>query len=269
MRHGQRAGSNGCWRPRTAERGAQGSAGKNPTFTRPPSAFRLGRPRVQGTSLHIHAATPWRYLRRSRARIRRSAEQTLPPLPRRADGAAQRGAAQRPAPLLPLAHGSGKSPSAAGAARARPRPPPAHNLPWLAGGGAGRGGRLPILMVLGNPARASPSSPASSSRRVRAALCPIFFSRRRSAPTAERAAQAWAQLGAPSSVSGGGDAGGGTGEDGPSPFFPSSFLFFPSFSKFLSSSSRQPGRAHWLRGCRSPPVSGSPPSAGTSPKDGG
>lgn len=81
-------------------------------------------------------------------------------------------------------------------------------------------------MVLGKPPRASPSSPASSSGRVRAALCPILFIPCASAPTA-RLAPASGRPETRSAVSGGGDAGGGGGEDGPPPFV-SFFLFFPS-----------------------------------------
>lgn len=179
-------------------------------------------------------------MRCSRARFRRARTRS-PPLggARAARRRSQPPAGAARAPPLPLAPRQGSEAEQGWllprCARARP-PLPSSQLPpgWRGRRGSRcRGGRLPILMVLGNPARASPSSPASSSRRVRGALCPIFFSPCGSAPKPKLAAQAWAQLETRSGVNGGGDAGGGGGEDGPPPFV--SFFFILSFPKSLCS----------------------------------
>lgn len=192
-----------------------------------------------------------------------------PPAQRGAGSPAPLGAARRRGPGTAAASrlrqgegsGAGLAPSPRLALRSSP-----HELPRWRGrrGSRCRGGRLPMLMVLGNPARASPSSPASSSRRVRGALCSIFFSPCGSAPKAKLAAQAWAQRETRSCVNGGGDAGGGGGEDDPPPFVSFFNSFLPQIP--LLSSSPQSSRAHWLRDCLSPPSPAALPTQGLPPK---
>lgn len=251
------------------------TAGNSPRFTRCPEphgslgpGFRARRYRFTARLSHIMRSTG------CAAPERGSAERGPDPRCSRGAGSPALPAAARRAPPLPLVpSGKGKGAEQGWllprSARARP-PLPLHNLPRWRGrrGSRCRGGRLPILMVLGNPASASPSSPASSSRRVRGALCPIFFSPCGSAPKPKLAAQAWAQLETRSGVSGGGDAGGGGGEDGPPPFV--SFFFILSFPKSLCS--RLHPSLAGLIGCEIaflPRLQQPPPNAGTSPKDGG
>lgn len=97
----------------------EGEAANKPSSPGVPSASRLIRPQVEGTSVQIHAVTLSHYLLHGtccfRARFRMSTDRILLPPPRGTDGAAAPLRFPPPAsatrvPLPPLAHNSGKQP---------------------------------------------------------------------------------------------------------------------------------------------------------------
>lgn len=258
------------WGTRTAERCSEGKAGKKtPSFTRTPSALGLVQPQVSGTSLQIHAVTLSRYslhgMRCFRARFRRSTERSRC----RSSG---EGAAQQPgttpgrppdqAPSPPLPHHTGKEPEPGWSPEPPALPPrrpalPLHRTsPRLAGKERAAVPRRALTYTdgVGEPCQSLPQQPRQQQQEGPGCALPHFLQSLRFSPYNETG-------GTGMGATGDSDAGGGSGEDGPPPFFPasSSFFFFFLRQILLLLSSPQPGRAHWLGGCLSPPVSSSPP----------